>query len=199
MRNKSGQVTAFVIIGIVIVSILGLLFMMKSQIMEATGINEKISTISFSDDVADVEAHVQKCLDESLKEAVFFYTDKDVGGIYEDVVAQRMQNSAYKCIDFNQFTRVSVRSLSRRDIRVEKFGDRISSTLYYEIRIEKGDNSDTLDSFHSEFKLTRKCCIPVEVDYDCKAQDSGDYHVCGLVYNVWEGKELKAGGECLAC
>jgi hypothetical protein len=67
VMNKRGQFTLFVVLGIVVVIILGLVFYFQSEILSFVGIS---SELTYPSEVQEVADHVQECVDTSAYEAV---------------------------------------------------------------------------------------------------------------------------------
>ncbi|MDP3728501.1 MAG: hypothetical protein Q8R18_03535 [bacterium] len=65
--NKRGQFTLFVVLGILIVLLIGLLFIFKDDILGFTGISKELS---YPSEIQEVVEHVQECVDASAYEAV---------------------------------------------------------------------------------------------------------------------------------
>ena len=64
---KRGQITIFIILGIVILIAVVFGIMMRKEIVKAVSSSEEKNAISFSEQSQQVKAHVEDCLEEALK------------------------------------------------------------------------------------------------------------------------------------
>ena len=71
--------------------------------------------------------------------------------------------------------------------------------LNYDISIEKDENVKRLNKFYSEVSIIPECCIPVQVDGNCKAKESSNVVSCGRLFKIDQGESLEMDGECSAC
>jgi len=164
-------------------------------------IKEKVSASSFADEVDEVRAHIETCLDSSFKESVAYYANKEVED-YETEVADYALDLFKTCILFDQFRTVDVVPESVPEVAVEFQEDSriVYATLYYTISVEKGTQKEVLEEFSTNVHLSEsRCCVPVEVDSSCNAEEEGIYRVCGFLFDVQSGDSLERGGKCVAC
>ncbi len=200
MRDKRGQVTAFVAIGIIIVVVIALLFLLRGQIMRTAGAKEKITAVSFLDEVEEVRTHIDTCLETSFKESVAYHADRAVED-YEREVADDTLDRFKECMFLDQFRSVDVVAEGSPEIEVEFQQDSkvMYATLYYELKVIRGDQEELLEEFSTSIPLSQKCCVPVEVNGDCISKEEVVHRVCGFLFDIKEGDSLIRGGKCIAC
>ncbi|MFA5887186.1 MAG: hypothetical protein WC852_00555 [Candidatus Nanoarchaeia archaeon] len=105
---KRGQITIFIILGIVIIIAVIFGVVMRKEIVKAVSSSEDKEAISFSEQSAEVKKHVEGCLEQSLNDAVF---NSNIGSSpsitsFDDYYAQiaiLVKDKAEECINFNQF------------------------------------------------------------------------------------------------
>ncbi len=74
MKNKKGQVTIFIIIGILIVAGVVLFFTLREDTIES-------NTEQVPSEAQSIQTYIQNCLEESVEESIFYISER--GGYFE--------------------------------------------------------------------------------------------------------------------
>ncbi|MDI6737671.1 MAG: hypothetical protein QME12_04090 [Nanoarchaeota archaeon] len=154
--QKRGQVTIFIILGIIIIVAIVFGISMRKQIAKAVAGTETLEALSFTEQSQMVKEHVEDCLKEALVDAVF---NSNVGaspGItsFEDYYAQvaiLVEDHAERCINLNQFRPLIIRRVNEMVVAV--YGDikipptKIAAEAKFKVHIEEGANTASFDTF----------------------------------------------------
>lgn len=197
---KRGQVTIYIIIGIVIVSVIFLSIFLYSKFSEtATDIVEE-QTLTFKQQVAQVEEKVQRCLEESSEKAVLDLTDKTVID-YEQQLADEIKIRVEQCSNFETYAGLSINpgQITQLDATLSNDKGAVTVEMTRPMKIISGEQEAKLNDFSVEVKLKKSCCMPVEVDSDCRAVEAGEYSACGILLVLEAGQKAQLGGDCVAC
>ncbi|MBI4153746.1 hypothetical protein HY501_00260 [Candidatus Woesearchaeota archaeon] len=195
---KRGQITLFIVVGIVIVLSIILVVVLRGSLLKATTEQELGKALSFTDSVSGVKNVVDACLEESLKKGVAQLGNKKVDN-YEAELGQVVQGELYRCIDFSQLSVTVLKKTPEVTVSLSEDRSRMIAELDYELIVKRGEEEERLREFSTELSLFTECCVPVSVDSECRAKESGEFRVCVSQYNLREGDSLMVGGECLAC
>ena len=195
---KRGQVTLFAIAGIVIIIAIALVVILRGSVLKASSQQAISKTLSFSESVDEVKHVVDICLEESLKKGIVQLGNRKTED-YEAELAQVVQSELYRCSDFSQLSVDVVRKTPSVAISLSEDRSKVIADANFELVVKKGNDVERLNSFSKELHLFSDCCIPVEVDSQCRAKASGEFRVCVSLYNIHDGDNLNIGGECLAC
>lgn len=196
--SKRGQITLFIIVGIVIIIAIALVVVLRSSLLKASSQQAVSKTLSFSDSVEEVKHVVDTCLENSLKKGVVQLGNRRTEE-YESELAQVVQSELYRCADFSQLSVDVVRSTPSVTISLSEDRSKVIADADFELVVKRGADVERLQSFSQELELFTDCCVPVAVDSQCRAKEDGEFRVCVSQYTLQEGDSLMSGGECLAC
>jgi hypothetical protein len=198
--QKRGQITVFVILGIVIIVSIILVVTLKGSTVKSVIEKEISGTSSFSEHVEEVEGIVQGCLDRALKKSVITLAVENPLS-YKEKMASIIKAEIYDCADFEGISvKVTTGIINNIDLNyVGAGGTKISARLDFDIKIEQGKIFERLDEFYTETSIVPDCCVSVVVNKDCEAEEDTKAVSCGRILNVKKGESLKEGGKCLAC
>jgi|SRR3989338_543681 len=197
---KRGQITIFIILGIVLIAIIGAVLFLRTDIAKTT-IKKAVSlTESFTSKTNEVQGIAEDCLKSKLSEATVLYGNKKVEN-YEQAISDQIKSSLPTCLDFSSVDGVDVSREGTINVVTELSSDKssLSATATVNIEIDRNTDHQTIEDVYAEYSFTRRCCVPVEVSSDCKAKIAGNFKVCGFLFDITEGQALDQGGECLAC
>lgn len=198
--QKRGQITIFIILGIVIIAIIGAVLFLRTDIAKST-IKKAVSlTESFTSKASEVQSIAEDCLKSKLQEATVLYGSKKVED-YEAAISNQIKNSLAACLDFSSIEGIDVSREGDIDVVAELSTDKssISATAKVNIEVSRGKDHQSIEEVYAEYSFAKRCCVPVEVSSNCKAKNAGQFKVCGFLFDVSEGQSLDKGGECLAC
>lgn len=157
---KRGQVTVFVILGIIVIIAVILGFVLRQSFTESAAEAETKEIISFSDEVRDVRKHVEDCIGQALEDSWVLCNKPTIANEREftDCAEYIVEDRTGACLDFSQFKMVKV--IKEEDIRayvnLDSKRTLLSATMESKIKIEKDENSETLSEFTSELLLKTK-------------------------------------------
>jgi len=165
-KSKRGQVTIFIIIGILIVVGVVLFFILSG---DSTEEQPQVDV-----DIQPIYNYVQGCLDESVDEGIFYIAER--GGYYNlsevqktDILGipyyiqntsitmiskQEMENQLSKsieddvssCVDFKQFEDYEIKSETLTvDSSIEK--EKVDVDMEFPLNIRKGENTYQIENF----------------------------------------------------
>jgi len=190
MFKKRGQVTVYVILGIVILFVMvifGFLFF-----------SGRIGVKSFSPDFDEVRSHVDGCIYQILEEGVSFYGNHDGIG-YEADLADYIFDYLPLCVDFSKFERVEIESYRIDDVRVSLGEYKIGVIVEFPIIVKRGGDEKKFVEFYSEFPLRESGCVDISVDNGCHALEMKSVEMVNLILNYEIGDYVGVGGQCVAC
>ena len=198
--QKRGQITIFIIIGIVIITIIGLTIAFRTEFAKSAVRKAASLTESFTTKANTVQTIAEDCLKSKLQEAVILYGNRKVED-YELAVSEHIKSAMTVCLDFSSVDGVDVSRQGDITVISELNAGKssISSTAKLNIAVEHSEDYQSIEEVYAEVNFAKRCCVPVKVDSDCLSKDSGLYKVCGFVFDVQEEQSLQKGGECLAC
>lgn len=198
--QKRGQITIFIIVGVVLIAIIALTLALRTDIAKSAVKKAASLTESFATKANNVQVIAEDCLKSKLQEAVILYGNRKVEN-YEAALADHIKNSMPICLDFSSVEGVDVSRQGDLKVFVELNSDKsaVTATAAVNIEVERGDDHQSIEDIFAEVNFAKRCCVPVRVDSDCEAENSGTYKACGFVFEVEEGNSLKRDGECIAC
>lgn len=198
--QKRGQITIFIIIGIVLIAIIALTLGLRTDLAKSAVKKAASLTESFATKSDNVKVIAEDCLKSKLQEAVILYGNRKVED-YEKALANQIESSIPVCLDFSSVDGVDVNREGNIEIVTELNADKsaVSATATLNIEINHNEDHQTIENVYAEVSFAKKCCVPVRVDSDCMSKDSGTYKVCGFVFEIQDGDSLGRGGNCLAC
>lgn len=201
MFKKRGQITIFIIVGIVIVITVILGITLGSRIMREEAEQELIRIIAESD-IGGINNYVEGCLRDSLKNSVSYLGDKNVLN-YEMELKERVLLGIRSCVDNTKLrdlgvTRIPI--IREIDLIIEDVtDDNIFVTLNWPLGVRTEGAERRLENFNAVYRLTKNCCVPVRVDNNCRLENNINIRICNIEYKLNSGDSLKSGGVCLAC
>lgn len=165
--HKRGQVTIFIILGIIVVVAVVFAIALRKDISNIVKGTETTETMSFQDQANAVKAHVDDCLEKSLKEAVFNSRIGSAPSItkedYYAQIALLAADKANACIDFSQFRELTVTSDETMSVSV--FGDdrnpptKMQADARFTVAITKGADHASFDEFSASIPLKSRVQI----------------------------------------
>lgn len=166
---KRGQITIFIILGIVIIIAVVFGVVMRKEIVKAVSSSEEKEAISFSEQSAEVQKHVEGCLEQSLNDAVF---NSRVGSMpsitsNEDYYAQiaiLVKDKINLCINFEQFSGLLITQGEVTDLKVygnsaSPYPTKIQADLKMNVNIVKGEESGAYSEFSSYIPLKARAVV----------------------------------------
>lgn len=166
---KRGQITIFIILGIVILMAVIFGVVMRKEIVKAVSSSEDKQAISFTEQSAEVEKHVVGCLEESLRDAVFNSRIGSMPSIasnedYYAQIAMLVKDKTDACIDFEQFSGLSITRGDITDLKVYgnsvvPYPTKIQADLKMNINIVNGEESAAYSEFSSYIPLKARAVV----------------------------------------
>jgi len=215
MKNR-GQVTIFVILGLVILVVVSVLIYLSSTALRK---EEPLKESIIEGEISDIKEYVTSCLDDSLKEAVEYCSGNLPDGgpkctDYEEDVAARVEEGFCDCVpncnDFSNLKNIQVEVKGEINLEAKLAGDKkkITLTMEYPILVTKGGSEHMLGTkespFITEYALEQSDCVHIKlVNNDstaCIAAESKTVEILGLILTYRENVDKVAiGGTCIAC
>lgn len=214
MQNR-GQVTMFVVLGIIILVVIGIVILMSTSLKQET----PFKVLSTEKEVASVREYVTSCLDESLKSGVSYCSgtfaktglpkcpdyQTDIAGMVVESFCTCIPN----CIDFSMFKNIQVEAKGDIDIEAKLTDDKkkVTVTMQYPILVRRGESEHLLGTkespFFAEYYLEQSSCALIKLknnDYArCEADEDKTVEVLGLIFELKVGDQVKLGESCIAC
>ncbi|MDP2906621.1 MAG: hypothetical protein Q8O03_01660 [Nanoarchaeota archaeon] len=213
MKNR-GQVTIFVILGLVIITVvLLIIFLSSSAVRKEEPLKESI----IEGEISDIKEYVTSCLDDSLKQAVEYCSGNLADGgpkctDYEGDIAARVEEGFCDCVpncnDFSNFKNIQIEVKGEMNLKAKLSGDKkkITLTMGYPILVTKGGSEHMLGTqespFITEYALEQSECVPVKIvdRTSCMAAETKTVEILGLILTYRENVDKVAiGGTCIAC
>lgn len=190
---KKGQITLFLIIGIIIFAIVSLIIISNDKLTK--------SKISEEELKLKVTNYVEGCLKQTFEESIAITkgSPEQVSEI-EDYIVIHLSD----CTQFNEteFTNFKINK-KLKDVKVSFNQDfsKISANINYPIEVNDKGKIIKFEIFSSEIPLKRSFCFDVKINnkQECIAQENKFVSAAGLSRDVIIGDSLLAGGVCLAC
>ncbi|MEA3378945.1 MAG: hypothetical protein U9Q69_04885 [Nanoarchaeota archaeon] len=149
--QKRGQLTLFIILGIIIIAGVILIFFLKSDMLKKSTEREITSAMSLSESVSAVENIVQGCLDEALTKS-FFKCGVANAENYQNCLKQNIKSNLYECMDFEDVSaEVYAGELENLKVSFGAGGKKIVADAEINILIKVGKDSERVKHFYSEF------------------------------------------------
>ncbi|MBM3200722.1 hypothetical protein FJZ53_07320 [Candidatus Woesearchaeota archaeon] len=214
MKNK-GQITAFVLLGLVI---LALAIIFAYIFLNSSKNQEPYASLTLEQNVEEVKARVMSCLESSLPSAVkHCASSSPLGGSkcpnYESDLANKVKEDFCSCIpgcsDFSEFKNVQVES--KGEIKIEadltENKEKITIAMKYPIMIKKGDTEKMIGTaeqpFITQYSLKQSECVPIKLKGDdhtiCQADEDKTVEVLGVTFTFKQGDRVAVGDNCVAC
>jgi len=208
---KRGQITAFVIIGLLILVVIGIVLFIGQRAVSQSK-TTVAETVSY--EALDVKNYIETCLDQSVEGAVDYCSGTFATGgpkcpDYEPDIAEKVEEDFCDCIegctDFSTFKSLDIEVKSQPDVQVIMTNDKktLNVLMVYPLVIKKGDSEfilGTVDSpFSTKYELEETACVHIEVDENCKAKEAKQVEILGLRLSYNVGDKVAIGGSCIAC
>lgn len=212
---KRGQITVFVVLGLVILVIVGMVIYIASI---STRQEEKFEVLSVEKEALEVRDYITSCLDDALKSAVSYCAGSFPGGgpkcdPYEEGVAERVEEGFCDCIpncnDFSIFqnAQIEVKGEMRIEAKLTGGKKKIMVAMEYPIEVKKEGQEHLIGTtespFVAQYPLEQTDCVPIKlIDNDpqkCEAAESKTVEVLGLIFTYNVGDKVAIGGQCIAC
>lgn len=211
MNQKRGQVTFFIIIGIVILTVISITvyFFFAAQ--------PEAEQIPF--EYGDIETFVTGCLDEALASGVSYCAggnkcanpSVDREAYNQDLGGQTV-TALFDCTGSKgesiqkQFPNYEI-EVGNADVDVVSSPKQIKAALSFPVNIKRGGKEHTLKSFNSEYSLEAGECIPcptcekdpTQPDY-CRTKETLEATILDLKATFIPGEFVGlVKGDCLVC
>jgi hypothetical protein len=146
--HKRGQITVFIILGIVILISVFILFYVKTVVEKSEIETEQQKLLDFQSKVNSVNSFVSSCLDKILLSSV------DVVGLNESRVSGYVKSNLSKCINFTIFEKQGL-NISTESIQADTVISNYSMSVNvgYPITIRKESQTSQLNKFNSKMSL----------------------------------------------
>lgn len=210
--KKKGQITFFVILGLVILTVILIIVYFSSAALR-TG--EPLKEVIIEEDVSMVKGYVVSCLEDSLKDAVSYCSGNLADGgpkcsDYELDIAARVKEGFCDCVpdctDFSSIENIIVEVKGEMSVTAQLTNDKkkVTVRMEYPLLIKKGGSEHligkTESPFFAEYALEQSDCVIIDVDEDCIAAETKTVEVLGLILTYRENIDKVAiGGTCIAC
>lgn len=191
---KKGQVTAFIIVGVVLFVIVSFIIISKSKPLTQPKVFDeqlKLKIINY----------VEGCLKQNLEESIALTKgDPERISDMEDYIFVHLS----ECTQFNEPSFKDLKISKRlKDVNVlfNQDNSRIAVNIDYPLTITSKLGNLELKKFSTEIVLKRNFCFDVRVNNkeECISQEDKFVSSVGLSREVRIGDSLLAGGVCLAC
>lgn len=149
--SKRGQVTIFIILGIIIIVAIVFGISMRKQITKAVTGEETSEALSFTEQSQMVKEHVEDCLKEALVDAKDSMPPVNIAPEeYNDGLTRATKERAVACLNFRQFGGLEIAEQSK-DMAVEITRNSkltaITATAQFELVITQGENTQRYKTF----------------------------------------------------
>ena len=164
--DRRAQVTIFIIIGILLVVSVGMVFYFSSISNKTSTID--ISTLSASEITNQIEAQIDKCLNEKTIFAI------DANGLDKTQIQNFLSQNLAACIQptINKYNGVAEITPSSLSVIVNIDDEKIEITGNYPISVKKTDTQNL-----NEFSLTLPRTISTNIATSPFCQTTGDYYL----------------------
>lgn len=196
--EKKGQITIFVILGVVILVIVSIIiyFSLEKQ--------PKSEQIPF--EIQKVESFLRGCLDDALISGVAYCASGHNCPYYEEDLGGQLVISFLECTGAQgeriqeQFPNYEI-EIGNADVNIRRLTNKVEALLSFPVIIKKDDQEHSLEEFRSEYMVESTGCIPCPTcEDDCITQEEMQVTILDLSWTIPPGGfvGLKEG-ECLAC
>ncbi|MBI2673129.1 hypothetical protein HYX19_02615 [Candidatus Woesearchaeota archaeon] len=191
---KKGQVTAFIIVGVVLFVIVSFIIISRSKPLTQPKVFDeqlKLKIINY----------VEGCLKQNLEESIALTKgDSERVSDMEDYIFVHLS----ECTQFNEPSFKDLKISKRlKDVNVlfNQDNSRIAVNIDYPLTITSKLGNLELKKFSTEIVLKRNFCFDVRVNNkdECISHEDKFVSSVGLSREVRIGDSLLAGGVCLAC
>ncbi|RKX59267.1 MAG: hypothetical protein DRP29_04955 [Thermodesulfobacteriota bacterium] len=192
--KKRGQVTVYIILGIIIVTAVITLVVVLSDRSETQ------ETSTFQNRVESLKDHMNRCLESSAESAVYELANEKIAN-YENELEKRIRKKVEACSNLDTYEGLTVEQEGIRsvNVKISEEKTKVFVEMVLPLKIKGEDKESKLSRFSTEVKLLKECCIPVEVDEDCRSLEDGEFKSCGIILKLNKGQKVQYGGKCVAC
>lgn len=192
--QKRGQITIFIIIGIVILLVLAVVYFVIYSPRQP-----EIPPEQFS----DVQKYVDSCVEQTLRDGVT-RLGRGPNLDYEGSLAGYVKTYLVYCPNFTaDFPELVVRPKDIVSVDVTLASDKsmVSAVVTYPISISKGSYTRNLERFYAEYSLVERGCASVPVNTNCRytGSDTVTVKVTGITFTFNTGDFVGISGVCIAC
>ncbi len=193
--QKRGQLTIFIIIGIVILLVLGIIFFMMYKPKPPQVVPEQFS---------DVQKYVDGCVEQTLRDGITFL-GRGPNPDYNNNLADYIKQYLVYCPNFTaDFPDLEVRQKDIVSVAVSMNDDKslVSAVVVYPVVVTKSGYTKTLERFYAEYPLVAEYnCASVPVDAACKAKISSPLtvKVGAITFTFKPDDFVGIGNTCIAC
>lgn len=159
--QKRGQVTIFVILGIIIIVAIVFGITMKKQIAQTLRGSETAETLSFTEQAQEVKKYVEDCLKESLIDAkdAMLPLNMDPED-YNNQLQRGVKERTIACLNFRQFADVEITdNKDEMTVEISRNSKRtvITAIAKFDVLIKQGENAQRYSTF--EVSLTNFAAV----------------------------------------
>ncbi|MFH1332314.1 MAG: hypothetical protein ABIH63_03440 [archaeon] len=192
--QKKGQLTIFIIIGIVILFVLAVVYFTVYAPKRP-----EIPPEQFS----DVQKYVDSCVEQTLRDGVT-RLGRGPNPDYEGALADYVKSYLVYCPNFTaDFPELVVKPKDIVSVNTTLTSDKsmVSAVVIYPISISKGAYTKNLERFYAEYSLVERGCASVPVNVNCRYTGSSTVtvKVTGITFTFNPGDFVGIGGVCIAC
>lgn len=192
--QKRGQVTIFIIIGIIILFVIGLVLFLVYPASK-----EKV----IPEDFNEVQGYVDSCLEQTLRDGVV-YLGEGPHSDYNSALAGYIKKYLVYCPNFTaDFPDLMIKpkDISSVDVSLPSDKSFVRAEVVYPILVSRGSVVRTFDRFSADYSLVKSGCASVPVDSLCRYTGSVpvEVKISGLTFNFKNGDFVGGGGTCIAC
>lgn len=190
--QKRGQVTIFIVVGIIILVLVVLAFYFYR---EAIPIVQKPFTES-----EDVREYVQSCVDQTVSKGIETLAKGEFAS-YEQELESYINTYLALCLDFSAFPDLVITYKGDVSSKVSLSDDMtfLDAVVFIPITVQKGKQKAEYESFQYSYDFQKRDCVHIRVDANCQALESKTTKAAGIIWTYNVGDYVMAGGNCIAC
>jgi len=192
--KKRGQLTIFIILGIVILVILAVVYFV---LYSPGGI--QIIPGQFS----GLQKYVDSCVEQTLRDGVT-KLGRGFNPDYESALSAYIKEYLVFCPNFTaEFPDLDIMPMDVVSVAASFNSDKslLNAIVIYPITVKKGDHTETLERFYADYSLVKTGCAAVPVDPSCIYTGSTPITVTvsGLTFTFDPGDFVGIANSCIAC
>ena len=192
--GKRGQVTIFIIIGIVVLIVIGVVFFILYSPVAPQIVPEQFS---------EVQKYVDSCVEQTMRDGVV-YLGRGLHPDYNKALAGYVSEYLVYCPNFTaDFPELEIipKDVVSVEVSLNQDKSKVSAVIAYPISVKKGSYTKTLERFYAEYDLITNYCADVNVDSDCKSTSGAlvTAKVAGMTFTFNKGDFVGISDKCIAC
>ena len=157
--QKRGQVTTFIIIGLIIVVLIGLILFLNYRSSEKYAEAQQRGVQHFSINALKIEPYIKECIHQQAVVALVESVEKsgDVTTLppieeIEELIEDYLNRRVDDCVDFSQFKDFEIEA-GRINASVKVYKEHFVATINWPILVKQNDLTITKEDFRTEFPL----------------------------------------------